>query len=266
MSDACDGLLVYKPLASSRSALAVAMLGAMVCCSSSLADETVQVCGSYANNVFAASSVAGIATTGQCPAPSYNGGGFGLFNNGTTTSGQAGRWQTTTPAGLELVGVTAEQIVSVGVNDGGDYGGGFYWAGGGPETNDQTPSSLGMAFASAVELLRDAARVRKRYMHSSRAAGRRRLLALRPRDERSWFQRAEWAVADDGVDQGDMAVCCVGRLAVRAVFAVRETERAADQTRRRPGRTSRHGISAQRRRSASRSTRAGTVRARCRSR
>src|SRR3984885_5154021 len=129
-------------------ALAVAAVGAMVCCSSSLADETVQVCGSYANNVFAASSVSGIATTGQCPAPSYNGGGFGLFNNGTTTRGQAGRWQTTTPGGLELVGVTADQIVSVGVNDGGDYGGGFYWAGGGPQTNDQTPSSLGMTFAS----------------------------------------------------------------------------------------------------------------------
>ena len=46
----------------------------------SLADETVQVCGSYANNVFARAQSPGITTTGQCPAPSYNGGGFGLYN------------------------------------------------------------------------------------------------------------------------------------------------------------------------------------------
>jgi hypothetical protein len=120
----------------------------LICCSTSVADETVQVCGSYANNVFAASSVPGIATTGRCPAPSYNGGGFGLFNTGTTTRGQTGRWQTTTPAGLELVGVTASQLVSYGVNDGQDYGGGFYWAGGGTGTNDHSPSTLGMVFSS----------------------------------------------------------------------------------------------------------------------
>lgn len=117
-------------------------------CSPSRADETVQVCGSYGNNVFAAGTVSGITTTGRCPAPSYNGGGFGLFNSGNTTKGQSGRWQTVAPGGLELVGATASQIVSVGVNDGGDYGGGFYWAGGGAGTNDQTPSSQGMTFAS----------------------------------------------------------------------------------------------------------------------
>jgi hypothetical protein len=110
--------------------LSAVSLVALAYCSSSLADETVQVCGSYANNVFSPSSVPGITTTGRCPAPSYNGGGFGLFNSGTTTRGQTGRWQATTPAGLELVGATANQIVSVGVNDGADYGGGFYWAGG----------------------------------------------------------------------------------------------------------------------------------------
>jgi hypothetical protein len=126
----------------------MAMLTLLAFCSPSRADETVQVCGSYANNVFTASTVSGITTTGQCPAPSYNGGGFGLFNSGNTTQGQAGRWQTVAPEGLELVGATASQIVSVGVNDGGDYGGGFYWAGGGSGTNDQTPSSQGMTFAS----------------------------------------------------------------------------------------------------------------------
>ena len=126
----------------------LAGLALLICCSTSLADETVQVCGSYANNVFAANSVPGITATGQCPAPSYNGGGFSLFNSGTTTKGQTGQWQTTTPAGLELVGVTANQIISAGVNDGGDFGGGFYWAGGGAGTNDQTPSSVAMTFSS----------------------------------------------------------------------------------------------------------------------
>jgi hypothetical protein len=127
--------------------LVIALVTGLVCCSSALADETVQVCGSYANNVFQSSSVAGISATGRCPTPSYNGGGFGLFNTGNTTRGQTGRWQTTVPGGLELVGATASQLVSTGVNDGADYGGGFYWAGGGVGTNDQSPSTLGMAFS-----------------------------------------------------------------------------------------------------------------------
>ena len=52
------------------------------------------------------------------------------------------------PAGLELLGATADQIASVGVNDGGDWGGGFYWAGGGVATNDQTDQNpnVGMVF------------------------------------------------------------------------------------------------------------------------
>jgi hypothetical protein len=127
-------------------ALAAAALGGLVCCTSSFADETVQVCGSYGNNVFTSSTVPGISATGRCPTASYNGGGFGLFNGGTTTKGQTGRWQTSTPAGLELVGATASQLVSYGVNDGTDYGGGFYWAGGGTGTQDHSPSTMGMVF------------------------------------------------------------------------------------------------------------------------
>ena len=34
----------------------------------------------------------------------------------------------------------------MGVNDGADYGGGFYWAGGGTGTNDKSPSTMGMVF------------------------------------------------------------------------------------------------------------------------
>jgi hypothetical protein len=128
--------------------LAVAALALLIYCSPSLGDETVQVCGSYDNNVFSSSSVPGISATGRCPAPSYNGGGFSLFPSGTTTKGQSGRWQTTTPPGLVLVGATANQLVSAGVNDGGDFGGGFYWAGGGTGANDTTQGTLGMVFPS----------------------------------------------------------------------------------------------------------------------
>src|SRR5450755_747492 len=131
-----------------RACIVIAALAFLLLCSPALADETVQACGSYANNVFTSSTLSGITATGKCPTPSYNGGGFGLFNSATTTSGQTGRWQTTAPAGLELVGATASQLVSYGINDGQDYGGGFYWAGGGTGTNDQTPSTLGMLFFS----------------------------------------------------------------------------------------------------------------------
>jgi hypothetical protein len=124
----------------------LAVLALLVGCSTCLGDEIVQVCGSYSNNVFAGSSAPGIAATGLCPTTSYNGGGFGLFSTGTASQGQAARWQATAPSGLELTGAVANQIVSAGVNDGGDYGGGFYYAGGGPETNDQTPSGLWMIF------------------------------------------------------------------------------------------------------------------------
>src|SRR5450755_1723777 len=131
-----------------RACIVIAALAFLLLCSPALADETVQACGSYANNVFTSSTLSGITATGKCPTPSYNGGGFGLFNSATTTSGQTGRWQTTAPAGLELVGATASQLVSYGINDGQDYGGGFYWAGGGTGTNDRSPSTLGMVFSS----------------------------------------------------------------------------------------------------------------------
>jgi hypothetical protein len=128
--------------------LAVAAVALLIYCSPSLGDETVQVCGSYANNLFSSSVVPGISATGRCPAPSYNGGGFSLFPGGTTTKGQTGRWQTTTPPGLVLVGATANQLLSAGVNDGGQFGGGFYWAGGGTGANDTTQGTLGMVFPS----------------------------------------------------------------------------------------------------------------------
>ena len=128
----------------------IALLVSLGWCASAVADETVQVCGSFGNNVFTSGTVAGITATARCPTPSYNGGGFGLFNSGKTTLGQTGRWQTVAAAGLELVGATANQIVAAGVNAGtaGDFGGGFYWAGGGAAVNGSTPASAGWVFPS----------------------------------------------------------------------------------------------------------------------
>ncbi|MGH3264849.1 MAG: hypothetical protein ACRDNS_22985 [Trebonia sp.] len=111
------------------------------------------MCGSNPNYfVFAGNSPnSHIQVQGNCPVGSYNGAGLAVFlDAGTATGGQAGRLQANAPTGLEFIGATANQISSVGINDGGDWGGGFYWAGGGVQTNDQTNQNpnIGMAFAA----------------------------------------------------------------------------------------------------------------------
>lgn len=123
----------------------------LICCPFSRANETVQVCGSqYANNVFAPIAVPGITPGAECPASDYTLDGIDLFANGSPrlAQGQSGRWQALAPTGLELVGATATGIAEIGVNDYGDYGGGFYWSGGGVSVGRRTPIDMGMAFSS----------------------------------------------------------------------------------------------------------------------
>ena len=62
---------------------------------------------------------------------------------GHVGQGQRAAWQATAPAGLEIVGASIPNpgLLSVGVNDGDQYGGGFYWAGGGAETHDGESSA-----------------------------------------------------------------------------------------------------------------------------
>jgi hypothetical protein len=118
---------------------------------SAYADETVQVCGSYGNHAFAAGApVAGIRETGTCPNPPYTANGFGLYSSGTSTKGQTGRWQANAPSGLVIVGASTGSLVSTGLNDsGGEFGGGFYWAGGGAQTHDtETAFGAGPFFSS----------------------------------------------------------------------------------------------------------------------
>jgi len=92
------------------------------------ADEVVQVCGPYGNGaLFGAIPNAAYRESETCPDASYSGGGFAI-NTTSTTKGRAGKLQVVAPAGFTLVAATATGIVSAGLNDGGDYGGGFYWS------------------------------------------------------------------------------------------------------------------------------------------
>ena len=113
------------------------------------ADEVLQVCGPYGNGaLFGPIPDAAFKESATCPDAAYSGGGFAI-NATSTTKGQAGKLQIVAPAGFTLVGATATGIVSAGLNDGGDYGGGFYWSSGSAQTNDQTGRSLSMSFAAS---------------------------------------------------------------------------------------------------------------------
>ena len=137
-----------------RAALAaIAVLVIGDACSRSVrrpsADEVVQACGPYANGaLFGAIPNSAYRDSATCPDAAYSGGGFAI-NATSTTKGQAGKLQVVAPAGFTLVGATATGIVSAGLNDGGDYGGGFYWSSGSVETNDQTARSLSMSFPAS---------------------------------------------------------------------------------------------------------------------
>jgi hypothetical protein len=115
------------------------------------ADETVQVCGSYANQVFARTPpVKGITVKGTCPNPPLTANGFALYSSGTSTRGVSAHWQATAPTGLAIVGASTKSMVSAGLNtSGGDFGGGFYWSGGGAQTHDsETSAGFGPIFSS----------------------------------------------------------------------------------------------------------------------
>ncbi|MGI8902532.1 MAG: hypothetical protein ACR2IP_02490 [Solirubrobacteraceae bacterium] len=62
------------------------------------------------------------------------------------SAGQYGRWATSAPAGLAIVGASLANALSSGVNTGLGWGGGFFWGGGGAPVN-QTKSSYGFSFA-----------------------------------------------------------------------------------------------------------------------
>ncbi|MGH3266818.1 MAG: hypothetical protein ACRDNS_33110, partial [Trebonia sp.] len=130
-------------------AMALGVAGFLLTAPVGSADETVQVCGSYPNNVFARTApVPGMTVKGACPNPPLTPDGFALYSSGTSTKGVAAHWEATTPPGLVIVGASTNSMVSAGLNDQGQYGGGFYWAGGGAEAHD-SETSFGANFFSS---------------------------------------------------------------------------------------------------------------------
>ena len=114
------------------------------------ANETVWTCGgNTSTGVFGHAAVFGINTLGICPAgPALNGWGLEISTAGNTVAnGQRAHWQATTPAGLVIVGasIPMDDLSSTGVDDGQQYGGGFYWSGGGANVNDTETSASGVS-------------------------------------------------------------------------------------------------------------------------
>ena len=105
-------------------------------------DEFVVACGTYSNNVFAASTSSAISTQDTCP-----GGALSLFGNGfNITRGQGAVWQAVAPAGLTIVRAAIPngdlESSQVNAGSGGAYGGDFYWSGG---SSDITPGEYSVS-------------------------------------------------------------------------------------------------------------------------
>jgi len=109
------------------------------------ADETLLTCGNGVNRIFAHAAAVGINTSASCPGDPLTGAGLATKTAGNTVGqGQHATWQANAPAGLMIVGASVYEMWSFGINDGGAYGGGFYWAGGESQAHDNE-SSVGFA-------------------------------------------------------------------------------------------------------------------------
>src|SRR5450755_3166660 len=137
--------MIARTTIQGRAALCAAVLAVTFVTASSLvaaiarADETVWSCGTYGNYVYGHAAVFGINTPASCPGNAAYGNGLTIATAGNTVAaGKRASWQATAPAGLVIAGawVPPGQMASNGINDGQQYGGGFYWAGGGASTQD----------------------------------------------------------------------------------------------------------------------------------
>ena len=109
------------------------------------ANETVWSCrlddNAAFNGVWVPTAVANLTPANQC------GGGLGLdlkATGNTVQKGQNAFWRATAPPGLRivLIYVPPHDLTAVNINDGGsDYGGGFFWDGGGSEVSDGNNTS-----------------------------------------------------------------------------------------------------------------------------
>lgn len=108
------------------------------------ANEIVWSCGSYRDNVFQHAAVFGINTLSSCPPNPYGADGLEIDTAGNMVAvGKRAYWQANAPAGLMIVGATipAGQMESNAVDEDQQYGGGFYWAGGGAGVSDSETSA-----------------------------------------------------------------------------------------------------------------------------
>ncbi len=143
------------------------------------ADETVQVCGSYANQVFARTPpVKGITVKGTCPNPPLTANGFALYSSGTSTRGVSAHWQATAPTGLAIVGASTKSMVSAGLNS--------RWRRFRRRfllvrrrSANARQRDLGRLWANLLELFWVSARLRREQLHAASPARHRSDLALR---------------------------------------------------------------------------------------
>ena len=100
-----------------------------------MADETVNACGTTPNEIFGHAAVFGINTYENCQVGA--GAYLEIANAGNTVAaGQRASWQASAPAGLLIKDVTIPAFQVKGVDDGKQYGGGFYWHAGGTQVYD----------------------------------------------------------------------------------------------------------------------------------
>jgi hypothetical protein len=101
---------------------------------------TVTTCG---KDIFTHNSGPGFDRIMRCPPGTSEPPGISVLSGQVqVTKGTRGSWQANAPAGLLITGASIPpmKMYSRGVSDGGVWGGGFYWQGGGAGTSDTTTS------------------------------------------------------------------------------------------------------------------------------
>jgi len=124
-----------------RTAIAtVASLGAIATVSASAAlgagTLIVSTCGA---SVFQHAAAFGLNTLEYCPAGTNAPPGMSIMTGTNKVSaGTRATWQANAPYGIAITGasIATNQMYSVHINDGTGWGGGFYWSGGGAETQN----------------------------------------------------------------------------------------------------------------------------------
>src|SRR5581483_11299574 len=106
----------------------------------------INACGSFGSGVFTSGDVPGIRAANKCP-----GGALELQSTGTSSAGARAHWQAIAPPGISInhFWVGNGSLVVNGINDsGGEFGGGFYWKGGGATVHSTESGYSSPTFSS----------------------------------------------------------------------------------------------------------------------